>query len=261
MWDPKQYGEFSKERFRPAMELMAQIPKGPYSSIIDLGCGTGEFTELLRQEFQPSQLIGLDNSPEMLEKAFQQFPHLLWQQGNIEHLEGMYDLVVSNAALQWVGNHETLFPALLEKTKKVLAIQMPRNYEEPSHVLLRETLKENPAFFSLAKGELREAPVASPEVYLQWLEPKARHINLWETTYYQRLHGENPVLEWVKGTALVPIKACLPKDAYEDFLSLYKKKLLKAYPPSKDGTTLFPFRRLFMVVEKKSAINHVEKEQ
>lgn len=250
MWNPEQYLQFSNERFRPALDLMARIPEETFGSIIDLGCGSGELTQLLREKYHPKKIVGLDNDPNMLAKAAAQDSIVDWQQVSIDQFTGQYDLVFSNAALQWLDHHEQLFHKIIEQAKKVIAIQVPNNFSYPSHVLLRETIHEHAHFYQKLAPTLREAPVLSATMYFNFLHPHTTSLDIWETSYLQPLSGENAVLEWVKGTALVPVRAGLTAEEYQEFLSLYNEKLLKAYPPQADGITLFPFSRLFIVAKK-----------
>lgn len=247
MWDPKQYHQFSDARMRPGYDLLAQIPDNHYESIIDLGCGTGELTKQLQEKFQPKQIIGLDSSETMLAKAKSQFDTITWQLNNIENVKENYDLIFSNAALQWIDNHEALMKKLLNITKKTIAIQVPNNFDMPSHVLLRETIEEEPYFYKKLAHTLRYQPVLTPKAYYDIFSEKAKAINIWTTTYWQALTGEHAVLAWVKGTALTPIEAALDADDFQRFVEIYQAKLDKAYPRREDGTTLFDFSRLFIM--------------
>lgn len=250
MWNPEQYHKFLDARMRPALDLIAQIPDGPYQSIIDLGCGSSEITHMLQQKYQPETIVGLDSSESMIQDAKKHYPTMHWQIGSIENTTGEFDLVFSNAALQWVKNHHDLFRKIASQAKKAVAIQVPNNFDMPSHVILREIIRENPVFYKKLASTLRDKPVLTPDVYFDILKERMAHINVWETTYVQPLTGDAPILEWVKGTALVPVKAGLSPHEYEELLAIYQAELAKAYPKRADGITLFPFSRLFMVANK-----------
>lgn len=250
MWNPNQYNKFSNERNRPAYELISRIPNNDFNSIIDLGCGTGSITKILQDQYHPDIITGLDSSDSMIEKAKTDYPNINWQLGDIAQFTGEYDLIFSNAALQWLDNHDILLNKIISRTRKVLAIQMPNNFNYPSHVLLRETIYENEKFYKKLASIIRESPVHSKEAYFKILYKQVSYLDIWETTYLQQLSGNNAVLEWVRGTALVPIKDKLDSSEYEEFELCYNEKLLKAYPPLDNGTTLFPFSRLFIVAIK-----------
>jgi len=249
MWSPEQYEKFKLERNRPALDLIGNIPDLSYHSMIDLGCGNGEITQMVKERFNIANAIGMDSSESMLEKA-KMNKGITWEFGSIsDSLHGQYDLVFSNAALQWVGKHDILFKQLAQCTNKVLAVQMPKNFAEPSHVLLRETILENPHFSSKLKHTIRQDPVLDGAYYYDILKHDFSNINIWEATYLQMLSGENAVLEWGKGTALVPIRENLNEDEFTHFCEIYNKKLLQAYPPQ-DNVTLFPFQRIFIIANK-----------
>jgi len=247
-WDPSQYLKFADDRLRPALDLIARIPDARYRTIWDLGCGTGNITKLLHDRWPEARVRGLDNSPDMLLKA-RALEGIEWIEGDASRWTAPEpaDLVFSNAVFQWLDGHERLFPHLIQQVARggVLAVQMPRNFDAPSHALLRETAARGPwARFAPA---LRTAPVASPEVYYDLLMPYATHIDIWEVEYLHVLQGENAVLEWTKGTALRPVLDSLAPEERSEFLAAYAEKLREAYPRRRDGMTLFPFRRLFMV--------------
>ncbi|MEN9864840.1 MAG: hypothetical protein RL748_430 [Pseudomonadota bacterium] len=252
MWNPTQYNKYHDYRTRPACDLINAIPDLRYNSAIDLGCGTGHITQMLADKFKPAHLSGIDSSQAMLDKAQVGFPHLNWVLGDIGDTEklGQHDLVFSNAALQWLPGHQHLLPQLLQQTNKVLAIQMPNNFQAASHVLLRETIHEDPLYREKLQAIVRTDPVMSLTQYYDLLSPATRHLDMWETNYLQQLEGDNPVLEWVKGTALVPVQANLGAQEFTEFKARYNTKLLQAYPKDGKGVTLFPFSRLFIVAVK-----------
>ena len=250
MWDPKQYNKYFKQRNRPAIELIEKIPQNTYNSVIDLGCGDGAITKTLQDKYNPTNIIGLDSSASMLKKAKEMNSNITWQLESINDFKNNFDLIFSNAALQWVDNHEALFEKLILATNISLAIQMPNNFNAPSHVLLRETITENPEFKEKLTTTIRNAPVLDKNSYYGLLCKKMSYIDIWETEYLQQLSGANPVLEWVRGTALTPIRAKLSQEEYTEFEHIYNKKLLKAYKPAINGITLFPFSRIFIIASK-----------
>ena len=261
-WNAEQYLCFGGHRTRPVFDLIAGVDLiglGSPGRVIDLGSGPGNSTRLLREHWPSCALTGLDNDAAMLAKARKDHPAEAWVDADIGKWAvrndnvGQFDLVFSNAALHWVDDHRALFARLVGKLAPggVLACQMPRNFAAPSHVLLRQTMKA-PQW----RDRLREfadwEPVSSPEEYYGWIRPLVSRIDIWETEYLQVLSGENAVLEWVKGSALVPVRDALPAAEYQDFAERYCALLRDAYPRRDDGSTLLPFRRLFIVARAAS---------
>ena len=161
-----------------------------------------------------------------------------------------YHILCVFSTESWVAGHAQLLPRLIEQTNKVLAIQMPNNFQAASHVLLRETINENPLYYAKLHALVRADPVLALDEYYALLRPYVTHLDLWESEYLQQLDGENPVLEWVKGTALVPVEANLSAQEFAGFKQTYNAKLHQAYPQDKHGVTLFAFRRMFIVAVK-----------
>ena len=248
-WDPNQYLKFADHRLRPALDLLARIPDAPYKTVWDLGCGPGNVTKLLLDRWPSAVVRALDNSPAMLDKA-RTIAGIEWIEGDIVRWTANEpaDLIFSNAALHWVDDHATVFPRLMQQLARggVLAVQMPRNCEAPSHTLLYESAREGP-WRERVETLLRPSPVQRPEVYYDLLAAHATHVDLWEVEYLHVLQGENAVLEWTKGTAVRPFLDAMPAEMHAAFLAAYAARLRQAYPRRVDGMTLFPFRRLFLV--------------
>lgn len=249
-WDPEQYELFDAWRRRPAHDLAAALPGITPRRIVDLGCGGGHLLRLLAERWPKAEVTGVDNSSSMLAWARKTPSRITWIEADLRVWRPPWptDLIISNAALHWLDNHETLFPELLEAVAPggVLAVQMPRNFEAPSHRLLHETAAEGPWAAKLA-GVLKDKPVHPPETYYDWLAPLAKRIDIWETEYLQVLGGDVPVLQWTRGTALVPVMEVLQGPELDAFLASYSAKLASAYPERADGSTLFPFKRLFII--------------
>jgi trans-aconitate 2-methyltransferase len=251
-WDPSQYLKFADHRLRPALDLLARVPQAEHGIIWDLGCGPGNITELIRQRWPEARVTGLDTSADMLKQA-RAIGGIDWVRGDVATWMAPEPagLVFSNAVLHWIDGHARLFPHLLKQVARggVLAVQMPRNFEAPSHVLLYETAASGPWAAKLVPL-LRPSPVAAPEMYYDWLMPHATRLDIWETEYLHVLQGENAVLEWTKGTAVRPLLDQIEPEQRADFLAIYAEKLRRAYPRRADGMTLYPFRRLFIVAQR-----------
>lgn len=252
-WDPAVYLAFAAERVRPAMDLMSRIKQASPERIVDLGCGAGNVTRLLAERWPSARITGVDQSPAMLAEARAADNSIRWVAGDIAAWAPPkpLDLIFSNAALHWLDAHETLFPRLLRYLKRdgELAVQMPRNHHAPSHLAIAEIAERGPWKDSLARL-LAGPPVHDPDVYIDRLLPLTTSIDVWETTYWHVLDGDNPVVEWMKGTALKPFIEALPEDHRKAFLAAYANRMTEAYPASAEGRTLFPFRRLFIVARR-----------
>ncbi len=256
-WDPTLYLKFGDERLRPGYELLARVGELPAGPLYELGCGTGAHARAIAQRWPDCTLTAIDRSAEMLAKAAAEPAPIRWLKADIAAWAAPEKaaLIFSNATLQWLGGHAQLFPHLLRQLVPdgVLAVQMPRNFDQPSHVLMRETAAAGPWAAKLipvlgGATVLREDPVAPPEWYYDLLAPLARGgLDFWETEYLHVLEGEDPVLHWVSGTALRPVTEALAGAEREAFLAAYGAKLRQAYPRRADGKTVLPFRRLFLI--------------
>jgi trans-aconitate 2-methyltransferase len=249
-WDPAQYLKFEDHRARPPVDLLARIDLTVPGPILDLGCGAGNVTSLLAQRFPDRSILGVDSSPDMLEKARAAVPSARFIEADIARFtpDVPAALLFSNAALHWLPDHASLFPALLERVAVggVLAVQMPRNHGAPSHTLVLDVAK-TASYRTKLEAVFRPSPVAPAEFYYDLLASRAASLDLWETEYLHVLEGNNPIVEWTKGTALRPILDALDPVETAEFMAEYGRKIALAYPKSPDGKTLFRFRRLFLV--------------
>ena len=253
-WNPDQYLKFAEPRMRPALDLLSRISLEAPGQIHDLGCGTGSLTRILAQRWPDAQVSGIDDSAPMLAKAAEQPGRILWVRQNLASWVAPQpaDLIYSNAALHWLPDHPALFPALMRQLapRGVLAVQMPRNFLAPSHTAIAETVLDGPWRAQL-EPLLAPPPVAEPAHYFEWLEPHAEQLDIWETEYLQVLTGRDAVKEWTKGTWLKQFLDALPEPMRTDFEAAYARRVGLAYPPRTDGRTLFPFRRLFIVAQRR----------
>jgi trans-aconitate 2-methyltransferase len=251
-WEPGQYLKFAGHRLRPAIDLLNRIDAEP-RTIVDLGAGTGHVTCLLQKRWPGARITGVDSSPEMLARAKGDSPEISWEQSDLSNWRARepVELLYSNAALHWVDDHPTLFPALFAMVNPggTFAVQMPNNFAARSHAAIAEVVRDGP-WRSTLEPLLRTPPVQRPSDYFDRLAPAAASVDIWETEYVHVLEGERPVLEWVKGTWLRPLLAALNEDHRREFESRYAERSRDAYPPRADGRTLFPFRRLFIVARR-----------
>jgi trans-aconitate 2-methyltransferase len=251
-WDPKVYLDFEDERTRPAVELLARVPHKAPSQVIDLGCGPGNSTALLARRWPKAKLEGLDSSEAMLDQARRSGTQATWHSGDIPSWSPArrYDVIFANAALHWLDDQDALLARLMGYLSEggVLAFQVPANFNEPSHKLMRDVAAEEP--WAAKLKDVRNIVLGSEQGYYEMLEPRASYLDIWQTTYLQVLDGDDPVLRWVSGTGLRPFVQALEGQEREDFTREYKKRLNAAYPMRKSGKTLFPFQRLFVVARK-----------
>ncbi len=249
-WNPNQYLKFAAPRLQPAIDLLARVPLANPQTVYDLGCGAGNVTRLLALRWPAAAITGVDDSTPMLAKAAVEAPGLNWVQQSVADWRAPQpaDLIYSNAALHWLPDHSTLFPSLLNQLAPggVLAVQMPRNFDAPSHRLIDDTVRAGP-WRSRLEPMLRPSPVAEPGFYYDGLAQHAGRLDIWETEYLQVLEGTDPVKEWTKGTWLKQFLDALDEGDRMAFEADYATRLRHAYPMRSDGRTLFPFRRLFMV--------------
>ena len=250
-WNPEQYHKFQSERSAPFYDLLKLVEIRPRIKAIDLGCGTGELTRVLADALPESNLIGLDSSLQMLDvarTAAYASSNLQFKQGDLSELTGIWDLIFSNAAIQWCEDHEKLIPYLFSKQNRggQLCVQIPSNHNHFSHLLIRETVKEAP-FNKILNGFERIVPVLSIEQYTKILfEQNAVNIVVFEKIYPHVLENSDAVVEWISGTALVPYFEKLGEHKSE-FLEVLRMKMKKVLPES---PLLYPFRRILFSAMK-----------
>jgi trans-aconitate 2-methyltransferase len=251
-WNPTLYTRFEDERTRPAAELLARVPLNAPRSVVDLGCGPGNSTELLIKRFPSACIVGTDSSPAMLTSARQRLPQLSFELGDIADWAPAepVDLVYANASLQWVGDHPRLLPQLLSALAPggVLAVQMPDNLDEPSHRLIRETAE---ALLGIAAddGDKHRARILPAQQYYDLLTPRA-DVDVWRTTYYHRMDDAAAIVQWLRATGLKPYVDPLAPELQARFLAEYQRRIELAYPVRADGQRLLAFPRLFIVARR-----------
>ena len=247
-WDAATYARFSDHRSRPFVDLASRIGAASPAVVVDLGCGNGSTTATLRDRWPHARLIGVDSSPAMLAGAVERGIEAVQADAARWQPDEPVDVVLSNAMFQWMPGHPELLPRMVSWLAPGgwFALQVPGNFEAPSHRLMRE-LTEAPRWADRLRGVLRHSDaVLDAAGYRRVLAGSGLDVDAWETTYLHELHGPDAVLEWVRGTGLRPVLAALGEDAAE-FETEYSALLRQAYPAEADGTVLFPFRRIFAV--------------
>ncbi|WP_405111037.1 trans-aconitate 2-methyltransferase [Micromonospora sp. NBC_01405] len=253
MWDPAAYLRYDDERGRPFHDLVARVPVGRARAVVDLGCGPGTLTATLAARWPGARITGLDSSAEMIDRAAALGAPVDFAVGDVRDWRPApdVDVVVSNAVLQWVPGHRELLTRWAGELPAGawLAVQVPGNFEAPSHRALREVAGAGPWATELTPL-LREAPVDEPVGYARLLTDAGCAVDAWETTYVHQLpapaHAEHPVLTWMEGTALRPVRAALDDAGWADFRAELRARLAAAYP-ARRNLVYFPFRRLFVV--------------
>jgi trans-aconitate 2-methyltransferase len=248
-WDPKQYLQFESERTQPCIDLVARIPELTARVAVDLGCGPGNSTRVLARRFPQARLIGIDNSKAMIQRAAEALPAVEFHQADAATwtADEPCDVIFSNAAFQWIEKHEVLLPHLMQQLAPggVLAVQMPRNFQSPTHQILRELALSQRWSNKLAARE--PYWVQEPAFYYDVLAPITSRVELWETEYIHILPDSDAIVEWYKGTGLRPYLDALSPAEQSEFLAAYRARLEEAYPRQPDGRVLFPFLRIFFI--------------
>ena len=252
-WDPAQYLQFVNERTRPCRDLVAALDWLAPRRIVDLGCGPGNSTRVLAERWPAAQVQGVDQSAEMLASARHDLPGCDWQQADLGDWipsPASFDLIFSNAAVQWVPHHDRLMPRLWRGEAKggALAIQLPCNPHTPAHTLPAELAAE-PAWRSWFPHGLPPTWSAlSPAAYYDLLAPLVPRLDVWVVVYQHVLPSVQAIVEWYRGTGLRPWLQSLPTDSDRHrFCTAYADRLAPHYPPRTDGRVILPFERLFLV--------------
>lgn len=251
-WSPEQYLKFSDERTQPAVDLAARIEMVNPLRIIDIGCGTGTSTAVLKNRWPNAHITGIDNSTAMLEKAKADDKDIDWINYDIStdlSPLGKFDIVFSNAVLQWVSDLEAVIPRLFGLLRQggALAIQIPYTEELPFH-LEREKLAASENWNGYL-GTLTNQAVYHPHTYFyEIMSSLTDLLFLWQTDYIQIMQSQEDIVEWNKGSSLRPFLDALPNDTLKNaFLKEYAAALHKVYKTEKNGTSLFPFTRIFLI--------------
>lgn len=249
-WNPNQYLRFEKERTQPVKDLIHRIETENPKRIIDIGCGPGNSTVELKKRWPSAEIIGLDSSKTMLDKARADYPGITWLEEDACHeltSLGKFDIVFSNAAIQWMPHHGKLIPGFFELLDQdgVLAVQAPNPTQMPIQIAVRETAGEDAwrhYYNSLAPMYYQELGF-----YYDMLCPLAKRIDLWETHYRHVMAGHEAIIDWYRSTGMRPYLEKLTEDEKHRFIAGVLEKIKQSYRAQKDGSLLFDFRRLFFI--------------
>jgi trans-aconitate 2-methyltransferase len=254
VWDPGQYLHFADERSRPFFDLLGRVRAQDPGLVVDLGCGPGQLTAALADRWPDADVRGIDSSAEMIETA-RQLPaagRLTFALADIRDWapERPVDVITANAVLQWVPDHLKLLTRWAGQLSDGgwLAFQLPGNFDQPGHVVLRE-MAGSDRWRPLLAGVSLNRQASDPAQYADLLARAGCAVDAWETTYLHVLQGPDPVLGWYKGSGLRPVLAVLAPEQAAQFLANYGARMRQAYPAAPYGTIL-PFRRVFVVARR-----------
>ena len=249
-WNPSLYLQYESERSRPAAELLSRVALENVRTVVDLGCGPGNSTALLHQRWPSARVTGVDTSPAMLSEARNLLPdcHFIEADIRVFQAEQALDLIYANASLQWVPEHYELFPHLVSQLGRngVLAVQMPDNWLEPTHVLMREVAYEQ------GYPDRGRAPLAGIHAYYDILTETGCEVDIWRTTYYHIMDSHQSIIDWVSSTGLRPWLQDLSESEQRTYLGRYHELLQEQYPLQENGKILLAFPRLFIVATRRS---------
>ena len=246
-WNSSQYLLFENQRNQPAIDLIRRLSGFEPDIIADLGCGPGNSTQLLRQAFPYAKIIGIDNSKNMITRAREEHEDLEFAEMDLRALSGKYDLLFSNACLQWVPGHETLIPELLEHLNPggVFAAQFPMNDTEPVYQIIRDMAEEERWNFKNVEVDYNGS--LTPHEYFNLLTRHCSSFQMWETKYYHDLKNHEALVEWVKGTRIRPFLVHLDDDGKKAYEKELLRRVKEMYTPMSNGEVIMCFNRFFMI--------------
>ena len=252
-WNSEQYLKFKNQRTQPAIDLAKRITIEQPKNILDIGCGPGNSTFVLKKMFPQAYILGVDNSEDMINKAKETYPNINFQLCDVTtDIDKMdtYDVIFSNACLQWIPNHKDVIPMLFKKLNKngILAVQIPMNEQEALFRIMNDVLSEPQWNFSSMNIETNKTLL--PEEYFDILSSCTENFDIWETTYYHNMPSVEAMVEWVKGTRLRPYLNALDENSAEKLEAEIIKRASAVYRTQKNGEMIFKFRRFFFVANK-----------
>ena len=249
-WNPNKYLLFKNQRTQPAIDLAKRVEKYNPKAIADIGCGPGNSTAVLREVFPNADIIDIDSSQNMIDRAKKEHADIKFLECSAEELSGKYDLLFSNACLQWTPDHERLIPELISKLTEngVLAVQMPMNLDEPLFRIIKDVAANGKWDFSSVHFEKNDT--LTPKEYFDILSRSSSSFEIWETVYYHAMPSHEQLIEWVRGTRLRPYLDVLNDMQKAEFEQDILSKVKTAYQRTDSGEVILKFRRFFFIAQK-----------
>lgn len=254
VWDAEQYLKFEKQRTQPSIDLAARIPRDAPAAVLDVGCGPGNSTKVLKERFPSADILGIDNSAEMVYAAKKNYPELKFMQCDaaveLHRLGRKFDVIFSNACLQWIPDHPVLLKTMMEYLNEggVLAVQIPVNQEEPIHRIITAAAESDEWRHKFSTPRIFHQLPAG--VYHDLLAQLSSDFELWQTTYFHRMQSHGAIMEWYRGTGLRPYLQVLSAEEQAVFERGVYDALVAEYPVQENGEIIFRFPRLFFLAEK-----------
>jgi trans-aconitate 2-methyltransferase len=248
-WDSQLYLRYERQRTQPSIDLASKIDLDSPAAIIDLGCGPGNSTRVLRERWR--HITGLDSSTAMIEKARQTSDAVDWRIGDIQtwYEPTRFDLVFANASLHWIDDHESLTKRLLEAVKPsgIFAFQMPALYNQPVALAIRD-VSESPTWKPHRLSDRYTLHTHTPGEYYDWLAPLSKQLQIWETVYFHELANHDAIVDFYSSTGLKPYLEGLPSAELKDqFKTSVLEVFCNLFAIQRNGKVLFPFRRIFLI--------------
>ncbi|MCM1579533.1 MAG: methyltransferase domain-containing protein [Ruminococcus sp.] len=253
-WDPGQYLKFRKERTQPSADLINRIKLSEPKRVIDIGCGPGNSTKMLRKRYPKAKITGIDNSEEMIKTASKNHPDISFSlcdaSKELSAIGEKFDIVFSNACIQWIPDHNKLLREMygLLNEGGVMAVQVPMNFSEPIHRIISERV--NSEKWQSTLSGTRIFHTLSPEEYYGILAEISENFSMWQTVYFHRMRSHSDIMEWYKGTGLRPYLDRLDKREAAEFEGEILERINEEYPVLDCGEIIFKFPRLFFTAEK-----------
>ncbi|HEY8419482.1 MAG TPA: methyltransferase domain-containing protein [Clostridia bacterium] len=254
-WNSEQYLKFKSERTQPAVDLANRIKTNRSKKILDVGCGPGNSTQVLYEKFPRAYILGIDSSQDMIDAAKKNYPYMDFRlcdaSKDLTELDKDFDIVFSNACIQWIPDHERLLKNMIDllNPEGVLAVQIPMNFNEPIHIIIQE-LAASPKWKEYF-NQKRKSNVLKPGEYYDILSEISEEFYIWETIYYHTMKSHKDILEWYRGTGLRPYLDALPSDKKAEFENDVMVNLVERYPKQKNGDVIFRFPRFFFIAYPK----------
>lgn len=253
-WDSEKYLKFEKERTQPAIDLVRRVEGRTVSSALDVGCGPGNSSAVIKSVFPEAEILGIDFSADMIERAKKDYTDITFEQWDAdvftEKSGKKFDLIFSNACLQWLPDQfktiKNLYKLLNEKG--IMAIQIPCNFDEPIHHLIHKVVTSEK--WKNVFRQQRNYVMSSVEEYFDVLSALSDEFDIWTTTYHHVLPSHEAIWTWYEGTGLRPYLSQIEDSMKEDFKKDIMEEIRKNYSLQKNGKVIFDFPRLFFVIEK-----------